>query len=125
MWPAKAGVMESREFVADDVVFSFNRQNTSPKNFPEYYNYIEKVEATDRYTVTFKMKHYNSDWDYRFGWGYYSQVMPPELAKAGAANWKNATGTGPFQLVDYVQGNNQSYAKNPIYWDKDKIGGVD
>ncbi len=125
MWPAKTGVMESREFVADDVVFSFNRQNTSPKNFPEYYNYIEKVEATDRHTVTFKMKHYNADWDYRFGWGYYSQVIPPELAKAGASNWKNATGTGPFQLVDYVQGNNQSYAKNPIYWDKDKIGGVD
>jgi len=125
MWPAKAGVMESREFTSDDVVFSFNRQNTSPKKLSNYYDYVEKAEATDRYTVTFFMKEYNADWDYRFGWGYYSQIIPPELVKAGAGNWKNAVGTGPFQLVDYVQGNSQTYAKNLIYWDKDKIDGVE
>jgi peptide/nickel transport system substrate-binding protein len=125
MWPAKAGVMDSREFTADDVVFSFNRQNTSPKKLPNYYDYVEKAEATDRHTVTFFMKEYNADWDYRFGWGYYSQIIPPELAKAGAGNWKNAVGTGPFQLVDYVQGNSQVYAKNPIYWDRDRIDGAE
>jgi peptide/nickel transport system substrate-binding protein len=123
MWPAKAGVMESREFTADDVVFSYNRQNASPKKIPGYFDHVEKVEATDRHTVTFFMKEFNAEWDYRFGWGYYSQVIPPELVKAGAGNWKNALGTGPFQLSDYVQGNSQVYAKNPIYWDTDTIDG--
>ena len=123
MWPAKAGVMESREFNADDVVFSFNRQNASPKKVAGYFDHVEKVEATDPYTVTFFMKDYNAEWDYRFGWGYYSQIIPPELAKAGAGNWKNAVGTGPFQLTDYVQGNQQVYARNPIYWDTDTIDG--
>ncbi len=123
MWPAKAGVMDSREFTADDVVFSFNRQNASPKKIPGYFDHVEKVEATDRHTVTFYMKEFNAEWDYRFGWGYYSQVIPPELAKAGAGNWRNAVGTGPFQLSDYVQGNSQVYSKNPIYWDSDTIDG--
>ncbi|MCX7375338.1 MAG: ABC transporter substrate-binding protein [Alphaproteobacteria bacterium] len=123
MWPAKAGVMDSREFTADDVVFSFNRQNASPKKIPGYFDHVEKVEATDRHTVTFYMKEFNAEWDYRYGWGYYSQVIPPELAKAGAGNWRNAVGTGPFQLSDYVQGNSQVYSKNPMYWDSDTIDG--
>jgi len=124
MWPAKAGVMDSREFVADDVVATFNRQRTSPKAFKDYYYYVEKIEATDRHTVTFFMSEYHADWDYRFGWGFYSGIYPQELVKAGIGNWKNAVGTGPFQLSDYVQGNQQTYAKNPIYWDTDTIDGA-
>jgi peptide/nickel transport system substrate-binding protein len=122
-FPAKPGVMAERELVADDVVFSFNRMNSSPKRTPNYYDYLEKVEATGQHTVTLKFKQYHTEWDYRFGWGYYSGIMPKEVAAAGAANWKNLNGTGPFQLVDYVQGNSSTYARNPIYWGKEKIGG--
>ena len=125
MWPEKPGVMKSREFVAEDVVFSFNRQNASPKRFPDYYEYITKVDAPDPHTVIFHFKEYNADWDYRFGWGYYSQIIPKELVDAGISNWKNATGTGPFQLTEYLQGNAQTYSKNQIYWDKEKIDGAD
>ena len=35
MFPAKAGVMESRELVADDVVYSYDRLNKSPKKIPD------------------------------------------------------------------------------------------
>ena len=125
MWPAKQGVMESREFVADDVLFTFNRQKNSPKAFKDYYYYVDKVEAPDKHTVVFFMNEYNADWDYRFGWGYYSAIYPHEVVKAGAGNWRNAVGTGPFQISDYVQGNSQVYTKNPVYWDKDKIDGVE
>ena len=45
------------------------------------------------------------------------------MVEAGAANWKNVNGTGPFMLTDFVQGNSNTYTKNPIYWDKEKIGG--
>ena len=79
----------------------------------------------DPHTLVFEFKEFNAEWDYRFGWGYYSGVMPKEVADAGAGNWKNANGTGPFMLSDHVQGNSNTYAKNPQYWDKEKIGGVE
>ena len=113
MFPAKAGVMESREFTADDVVFSFDRINKSPKKIPTYFDHVDKVEATGKHTVTFFLKSYNSEWDYRFGWGYYSGIMPKEVVAAGAANWKNVNGTGPFQVADYVQGNSLTLRQEP------------
>ena len=125
MFPAKAGVMESRELTADDVVFSFDRLNKSPKKIPAYFDHIDRVEASGKHSVTFFMKAYNAEWDYRFGWGYYSAIMPKEVVAAGPGNWKNVNGSGPFQLQDYVLGNSLVFTKNPVYWDKEKIGGVD
>ena len=125
MFPDKPGVMASREFVADDVVFSFNRMNASPKKVAGYFDHVDRVEARDAHTVVFYMKEYNAEWDYRFGWGYYSQIITRELVAAGAGNWRNAVGTGPFQLSEYVQGNAQTYLRNPIYWDRERIDGVD
>jgi peptide/nickel transport system substrate-binding protein len=123
MFPAKAGVMEAREFVADDVVFSFDYLNKSPKKIPGYFDHVERVEATGKHTVTFFLKQYNAEWDYRFGWGYYSGIVPKEVVTAGASNWKNVTGTGPFQVADYVQGNSLVYTRNAQYWDSESIGG--
>ena len=45
------------------------------------------------------------------------------MVDAGADNWKNVNGTGPFMLTEFVQGNSNTYTKNPIYWDKEKING--
>lgn len=123
MFPAKPGVMESRELVADDVVFSYYRLDKSPKKIPTYFDHIDKVEATDKHTVVFTFKNYLSEWDYRFGWGYYSAIYPKEVADAGATNWKNVNGSGPFMVTDFVQGNSVTYEKNPNYWDKIEIGG--
>ena len=83
-----------------------------------------RSQAPDPHTVVFEFKEFNAEWDYRFGWGYYSGVMPKEVADAGAGNWKNANGTGPFMLTDFVAGNSNTYVKNPNYWDKETIGGV-
>ncbi len=121
----KPGVMPSREFVADDVIFSYNRLDKSPKKIAGYFDHIEKVEATDKHTVVFTLKSYNAEWDYRFGWGYYSAIYPEEVADAGASNWKNLNGTGPFMLTDFVRGNVTTYSKNPVYWDNEKIGGAE
>jgi peptide/nickel transport system substrate-binding protein len=125
MFPEKPGVMAAREFVADDVVNTFNRLDKSPKKITGYFDHLEKVEATDKHTVVFTFKNYNAEWDYRFGWGYYSGIIPKEVADAGAGNWKNVNGTGPFMLADFVQGNSNTYVKNPNYWDKDKINGIE
>ena len=125
MFPEKPGVMKERELTAEDVVFAFNRLANSPKKIAGYFDHVEKVEATDKYTVVFTFKYFNAEWDYRFGWGYYSTITPKEVADAGATNWKNVNGTGPFMLSDFVQGSSNTYSKNPIYWDKEKIDGVE
>ncbi len=125
MFPDKPGVMKARELVADDVLFTLDRMNKSPKRVPGYFDHIEKIEAPDKHTVVFTFKQYNAEWDYRFGWGYYSGIFPREVAEAGMANWKNANGTGPFMLTDFIQGTSNTYDKNPNYWDKVTIGGKD
>jgi len=122
-FPAKPGVMDEREFVADDVVYHFNRMNTSPKRRQGYYDYLDKVEATGKHTVVFRFNRFIAEWDYRFGNGYFSGIMPREVVDAGAGNWKNANGTGPFMLTNVVVGNALTFTKNPIYWDKEVIGG--
>lgn len=122
-FPAREGVMDERELVAEDVVFTYNRQNTSPKKIATYFDHIDQVTATDKHTVVFKFKEYNAEWDYRFGWGYYSGIVPKEVADAGAGNWKNVNGSGPFRLTDFVQGNSNIYTKNPIYWGTEEISG--
>ena len=123
MYPEKPGVMKARELVAEDVVYSFNRLEKSPKKIPFYLDHITKAEASDKHTVVFNFKEYNAEWDYRFGWGYYSAIVPKEVVDAGASNWKNVNGTGPYLLTDFTQGNSNTYTKNPNYWDKEQIGG--
>ncbi len=125
MFPEKPGVMKSREFVADDVIYTYNRLDKSPKRINTYFDYVEKVEATDKHTVVFTLKSFNAEWAYRFGYGYFSSIYPKEVVEAGPTNWKNVNGTGPFMLTDHVQSNQNTYSKNPIYWDTEKIGGKD
>jgi peptide/nickel transport system substrate-binding protein len=125
-FPAKPGVMAEREFVADDVVFTFNRLRASPKNLPGYLDYIDKVEARDAHTLVFHFNAYLADWDYRWGNGWYSGIYPREVVDApngGASNWKNVNGTGPFMLADVVTGSQLTFAKNPIYWGTETIAG--
>jgi peptide/nickel transport system substrate-binding protein len=123
MFPEKPGVMKARELTAEDVVSSYERLDKSPKKLLAYFDHISTVRASDARTVVFHFKDYFAEWDYRFGWGYYSAIAPKELSSVDAKNWKNGVGTGPFQIVDYVQGNSHTYAKNPNYWDSDRIGG--
>jgi len=122
-FPAKQGVMPERELVADDIVYHFNRLNTSPKRTQNYYDHVDKVEAKDKYTVVFTFNRFIADWDYRFGNGFFSGIQPKEVVDAGAGDWKHANGTGPFMLTNVVMGNALTFTKNPIYWDKEVIGG--
>jgi peptide/nickel transport system substrate-binding protein len=121
MWPAKPGVMEARELTADDVVFSYNYRHTSPKRPPAINDDFGKVEALDRYTVAYNMNKYVADWPFWIGYGYNASIMPKEVADAGAADWKNLNGTGPFTLTEYIPGNQHTYSKRADYWDKEKI----
>jgi peptide/nickel transport system substrate-binding protein len=123
MFPEKPGVMKARELTAEDVVFSYTHLDKSPKKIPGYFDHIAKVEATGKHTVVFTFKSYNAEWDYRFGYGYYSAIMPKEVADKGAGDWKNINGTGPYILKEYAPGSGYTFVKNPKYWDGETIGG--
>jgi len=125
MFQALPGVMRAREMDAEDVVFSYNLVNNSPKLIATYFDHIEKVVAVDKYTVEFHFKAFFAEWAYRFGYGYYSAIVPRETADIDRKNWKNVVGTGPFQLSSYIQGNSQIYSKNQHYWGTEQLQGRD
>ncbi len=122
MFQAVPGVMEARELTADDVVFTYNYLAESPRRIPSYFDHIDKVEARDARTVVFRFNRFNAEWDYRFGWGYYSGIIPREAADIDQRDWRKLVGTGPFRLDRYVQGNVQTYRRNQEYWDSEQIG---
>ena len=120
---AKPGVMDRREITADDVLFTYEYINNSPKRIATYFEHINEVEVRDRYTVVFHFNQFNAEWAYRFGYGYYSAILPRETANLDAKDWRNVVGTGPFTLDTYVQSNSQRYERNPDYWDTELLSG--
>ena len=118
----RPGIMDARELDAMDVVYSYGVVNNSPKKIPTYFDHIKEVVARDRHTVVFKFHHYNAEWAYRFGYGYYSQIVPREMANVDPKDWRNIHGSGPFTFDQYIQSNAQIFARNPSYWDKETIG---
>ena len=122
---AREGVMQAREMTAEDVVYSFNRQLASVKADKAYFNFVDRVEAKGKYEVVFYLKRFHSEWAMRLGYGFYYGIIPREVVEAsngGASNWRNASGTGPFKVTEFVQGSFGNYTKNPDYWDTAKIG---
>ena len=124
MFPAKPGVMDPRELTADDVVYTFERMNKSPKRNPTYFEHISDVKATGKYTVVMNFNSFNAEWDYRWGWGYYSGIVPREVIESKGKDWKSVNGTGPYMLTNYVQGNASTFTKNSAYWGSETIGGA-
>ncbi len=125
MFPEKPGVMKSRELVADDIIFNYQRWSGSPKATRNFTAFVTSVTAPDPHTVIFEMNQFNAEWDFRLGYGYQSGVIPKEVVDAGAADWKNVNGTGPFRLTDYIQGNSVTYERNDVYWGKETINDVE
>ena len=123
MFPDKPGIMKRRELTADDVVFSFYRQAESPKLIPTYFDHIDSVTARDDHTVVFAFNEFNAEWDYRFGYGYYSGILPRELEHVDVKDWRNHVGSGPFQIEKFVDGSSQTYVKTPDYWGRESLNG--
>jgi peptide/nickel transport system substrate-binding protein len=125
-WPEKAGVMQRREFVAEDVVNSFNVLKKSDRYIPTYWDFIKEWKAEDKHTAVAYLNHYHGNWGYLIGWGFYDGILPPEwhaLDEAKRADWHNAVGTGPYKVVDVQQSRQQVYEKNADYWDSETING--
>lgn len=125
MFQALPGVMTARELDAQDILFTYNLLKESPKAIRDFFEYVDEVIAVDSHTVEFHLNAYHAQWAYRFGYGYYSAIVPRETANVDRKSWKNVAGTGPFYISNYIQGNTQVYSKNESYWDTEELNGID
>jgi len=111
-------------FNADAVVFQMRR--ISDKSF-EFYDAavatnnssnigsIAKVEKVDDFTVKFTTKAVNALLPYDLVFVYYPS--PDAVKKYGNAQYQNhATGTGPFKMTKYVDGQVMELDANADYW---------
>ena len=120
-----------REFVAEDVVFHYNRllglgDYPNPSPFPvgiEFQNLVS-VTATDKYTVVFEWKTPNHEFIMETLHGVMQRQCienPEAVIKWGnLSDWHHAIGTGPFILKDFVSGISATLRKNPDYWGYDE-----
>jgi peptide/nickel transport system substrate-binding protein len=119
-------LVNGREVTADDVVFSMNRELTSPTSYLSIsepaMTKATTVTKIDNYTVkvTTTPASLDSMWLMLPG----REVWAPEvIAKYGdVTDWHNAVGTGPFIVKEFVPGSSLTLTRNPNYWDKDPVG---
>ncbi len=86
-----------------------------------------KVYAQDKYTVVIETPDFNVDLMYIVGYDDCATYTPPEMVTApgGPSKWENRVGTGPYMFKEYVVGSHISYKRNPNYWKKTTIDGVE
>lgn len=129
----------SRDFNADDVVFTFKRLTDKNFDFNKAYpaefpysvdmglpDLIQSVEKVDDHTVKITLKEVEAPFlqNIAMPFAYIdSAEYADKLVKEGKAADINTkpVGTGPFVFKSYQKDAQIRYAKNPDYWDKDNI----
>ena len=124
----------SREFDADDVLFTFERmldpnqpfRKAYPVQFPYFTDMgldklITKIEKVDPYTVRFTLKEVNAPFIQNLAMEYasiQSAEYADQLLKAGKASDINQkpVGTGPFIFRSYTKDATIRFDGNPDYW---------
>ena len=124
MWQANAYLnFEPRELTAYDVAAALNRFSRTPALRAAwiYFMPIDPFEALDRYTLQAHFDTFNADWPDGFAYAFFSSIYPPETIEAGAGDYRNHIGTGPFIVTEHVTGSYVSWKRNPDWWASKKI----
>lgn len=129
----------TREFNADDVVFSFQRMINKDfafnKAYPAEFPYasdmalpdnIASVVKVDDNTVKMTLKDIDAAFIQNIAMPFaviQSAEYAAQLEKAGKASEINVlpVGTGPFVFKSYQKDTQIRYVKNPDYWAKDDV----
>ena len=126
--------MNGRQFVASDIVYHYDRQYgigdgfttrdpnlslpaagapnliscTSPDNFTVVFGYSMPNQAQILQSIE--------------GLGCTNDIEAPEVVQqnGNCNNWRQAVGTGPFILTDFVSGGSATMVRNPSYWGNDE-----
>lgn len=107
------------DFNADDVVTTYQRLIDNPDLTcaVTYWPYLESVTKVDDYTVEIKMSQSFGPAEYAFS---NTWIIPNEAWEAdGEKLWteQKAVGTGPWQLVEWVDGQYTHFKKFTDSWD--------
>jgi peptide/nickel transport system substrate-binding protein len=106
-----------RELTSDDVVWNFNRLK-DPKVNPVYANLVKPfatIETPDAHTV---VVHFDAPDPFVMD---ALPVLPMLDSVTFEQSGANApVGTGPFQFVEWVQGDHLTLRRHPRYWDSAK-----
>lgn len=134
-WQSNKNFTPTRDFNADDVIFSFDRQGNKDNPYfdvsggsYEYFNamsmpdLIKSIEKVDDYTVRFNLTRPESPFIANLGMDFAS-IMSAEYAaamlEAGTPEKVDLDpiGTGPFQLVAYQKDAVIRYKAFDAYWE--------
>ena len=100
---------DGKTFSSEDVRSTFTRL-MDPKNataHPEYYQEIESVQAVDRFTVKFRLKHVNAMFLFNLARPDSIIVNPQAVGRLKT----EPIGTGPFKFMEWVRGDHITLAK--------------
>ncbi|WP_339494033.1 ABC transporter substrate-binding protein [Pseudomonas sp. RA_105y_Pfl2_P56] len=129
----------TREFNADDVLFTFNRminkddpfRKAYPTEFPYFTDMgmdtnITKIDKVDDHTVKFTLKEVDAAFIQNMAMSFasiQSAEYAAKLLKEGRAADINQKpiGTGPFVFKSYQKDSNIRYTGNKDYWKPDDV----
>ena len=125
-WHDKAPV-NGRELTAEDVAWTYRRIGGLLDWKPEFTFNLrnfpwESIEATDRYTVVFKLTEPRLDFVDTVLADDGAWILPPEVIEqhGNYSDWRNVVGTGAYQLDDFQPGVRKRWVRNPDYWGFDE-----
>jgi peptide/nickel transport system substrate-binding protein len=127
-WQNKAPA-NGRAFTAEDIAYNFDRACGTGHGFTtglptmiSQLTAIKKVEVIDQYTVKFTFTQPGIIGVYQILGTMFPMTCKEfvDLPGAGQTDWKNAIGTGPWTLTDFVGGTSMTFSKNPDYWGFDE-----
>ncbi len=125
-WHSNKNFTPTRDFNADDVVFSFTRMSDekNPYNKVGSGNYqffteivkpsFKSIEKVDDYTVEFHLDAPNGNFPYMLSSDNYNAVIIPASYKGDYE--KSFDGTGPFKIEKYTPKVGASFVRNDDYW---------
>src|SRR5665811_648083 len=109
-----------REFVADDVKYSYERiidpQTASPS--VSDLNSVDTIEVVDPYTVAIHLKTADSSFLAKL-MGSSLSIVPKEVVEENGDLMQIMVGTGPFSFIEYVPNTQVTLERNAEYWDGD------
>ena len=118
---------DGSDFTADDAVFSLSRAMSKTSNFTPYVTGFDRIVKVDAHTIDIFTKGPNpvllrQMTELRMmskAWAEKNNSVEPKdlknVAQETFAN-RNAMGTGPFTLKQWVPDQRMVFAKNPAWW---------
>ncbi len=118
---------DGSDFTADDAVYSLNRAMAKTSNFTPYVTGFDRIVKVDSHTIDILTKGpnpvlLNQMTELRMmskAWAEKNNSVEPKdlknVAQETFAN-RNAMGTGPFVLRQWVPDQRMVFAKNPTWW---------